>query len=117
MSQNQIEEVELSIAEARKMVDRGRTAERLAKNPEFKTLVLDGYFVEEAARLALLYSDPNLSPEIRDHVIRDLAGPGAFKRYLSTIVQFGQMAAREILEAEETLDELREEELFEEDDA
>lgn len=107
---NEIQQVELSIAEAEKMVKRGQAAERLSLNPDFKALVLDGYFVEEAARLVHLSSDPTIPENIRDVVVRDLAGPGAFKRYMTAMVQMGNMAANEIEDHRETLEELREEE-------
>jgi uncharacterized protein (UPF0147 family) len=116
MSQNEIEQIELSINEARKMVERGRMAEELSMNSAFKKLVLDGYFVEEAARLVHLSSDPNLPENIRNVVTRDMAGPGAFKRYLSALVQMGHMAAQEISDAQHTLDEIRQDELNEMED-
>lgn len=109
MSQHDIEQIELSISEARKMVERGERADRLSRNRDFIKTVLEGYFVEEASRLALLSSDPNIPEEVRAFVLRDLNGPGAFKRYLSTLVQMGHMAAQEIHEAQETLDEIRSE--------
>ena len=115
MSQSEIEQIEMTITEARKVADRGRLAQKLSLQPAFRKLVLEGYFVEEASRLALLSSDPTLPEHIRDAVKRDLNGPGAFKRYLSTIVQMGQMAEQEIRESEETLEEIREEE-FEADE-
>jgi hypothetical protein len=107
MSQSEIEEVELSIEHARQLVERGQMAERLSRNKEFKTLVLEGYFVNEAARLALLYSDPNVPSEMREHLLRDISAPGCFKRYLSSIVQMGHVAERELREHMETLDEIR----------
>jgi len=110
MSQNEIEQVELSIEAAQEMVARGRAAERLALVPEFKRLVLDGYFRDEAARLAHLLSDPNISEEIRAHVNRDLLGLGAFKRYLHVLVQLGHRAENEIEEARDALEEMRAEE-------
>lgn len=111
MSQHEIEQIELSIEAAKEMVSRGQAAEKLATHPDFKKLVIEGYFKDEAARLAVLSSDPNISEEIRAHVMRDMAGVGAFRRYLSTLVQLGQHAAAEIAEAQETLDEIRAEEL------
>lgn len=104
-----IEDIELSIEQARRMVKLGQMAQNLAVNKDFKELVIDGYFRDEAARMTHLYADPNISEEIRAHVHRDIVGPGAFKRYLSGIVQMGNAAAREILEAEETLVEVRQE--------
>lgn len=106
---NDVEMLELSIEEAKKLVDLGAACQRLATNADFKKIILEGYFVEEAARLALLSSDPNLSEEIRNHVYRDLAGPGALKRHLHTIVQRGRIAAEEILDHQETLEDMREE--------
>lgn len=106
---SEIEQVELSIAEAKKAVEKAKIARRLSTNPDFKKLILDGYFVEEAARLALLSGDPALPEEYRGHVMRDLHGPGALKRYLSTMVQMGDIAEKEIEEHQETLEELRDE--------
>lgn len=105
--QNEIHEIEMSIEAAKEMVARGELTEKLAKNPAFKKLVLDGYFVDEAARLAHLVSDPNLSEEQRAMVNRDLIGIGAFKRYLQTVRQLAGMASREIADAEYELDALR----------
>lgn len=110
MSQNQIEQIEISITEARKMVERGKMAEKLQSNRAFKELVSEGYFVEEAARLVHLSSDPNLQPNLREAVLRDMNGPGAFRRYLMTIVQMGKVAETEIAEAQEMIEEIREEE-------
>lgn len=103
----EIEQIELSIADAQAIVDRGQRAEALSRNLDFKAVVLDGYFTKEAARLALLVSDPGLSPEIREHVQRDLLGLGAFKRYLSNVVRFGHIAQNEIEGHRETLEEIR----------
>ena len=105
--QNDIHEVEMSIAAAKEMVERGEMAAKLADNPAFKKIVLDGYFVDEAARLAHLYSDPNMSAEQRGMIKRDLAGIGGFKRYLQTLVRMGQMADDEIREAQFELDAIR----------
>lgn len=110
MSQAEVQELEISIEEARKYVQRGKEALALSDIPEFKRLVLEGYFVEEASRLALLFSDPQLSDEQREYVHRDLIGVGAFKRYLSTIVQQGRIASNEIDSMQDTLEEIRAEE-------
>lgn len=115
MSQNEIQELELSIEAAKEMAVRGAKAEKLASNPDFQKIVFDGYFVNEASRLALLYSDPNITEEQREYVHRDLIAIGGFKRYMSTLVQLGQYAANEIAQAEEDLDAIRAEELSEDD--
>lgn len=109
MSQHEIEQIELSMEQAKAVVERARLARQLSKNPAFKKLIMDGYFVDEAARLAHLVSDPALAPEHRQFVFNDLNGVGALKRYLSTIVRMGDAAEREIAEAEMELEELRNE--------
>lgn len=115
MSQNRadIEEIEISIEEAKKVVARANDIRTLCENPIFKKLVMDGYFVQEAARLAHLSSDPSIDEKIRGYVLRDLAGPGAFKRYIQTLINMGNAARNELAMSEEALDELRAEEAAE----
>lgn len=108
MSQNEIEQIEVSIEEAKQVVAMGELARKMADNPTFKTLVLEGYFRDEAARLALLVSDPQMAPH-RELIMRDLDSIGGFKRYLSTKIQMGDIARREIAEGETELDDLRQE--------
>lgn len=110
MSQNDIHQIELSIEEARRIIDRGKMAEKLASNREFKKLILEGYFVDEAARMAHLYSDPNLSDQDREYLLRDMAGIGALKRHLRALVAMGHAAQSDLSEAEMTLEEIRREE-------
>lgn len=112
MSQHEIEQIEVSISELQKMVEMGKRAERLALNPDFKALIMDGYFGEEASRLALLMSDPRVIDQGQQEFVRnDLMAIGGLKRYLSNKVTFGQNAADEIESHQYTLGELREEEL------
>lgn len=109
--QNEIEEVELTIAEARKMVEYGQVVRRLIDNPDFKKVVTEDYFGEEGSRLALLYSDPNLDENQVRMVNNDLLGLGAFKRFIKTKLHLAAMAQHELETSSETLEELRNEEL------
>lgn len=106
----QIEMLELGIEDAKNMVKMGEAAKKLTKNGDFKKVIMNGYFVDEAARLALLSSDPNIPENVREFIMRDLNGPGALKRYLQTLTRMGDQAAIEIDEAYETMGELRDEE-------
>lgn len=108
MSQSDIEQIELSIEEAQKLVDKAAMARRLADHPDFKTLVIEGYFTQEAARLANMYSHPNVPDKSLVH--NDLMGIGAFRRYLSTAIMMGDTAEAEIADARIELDEIRGEE-------
>lgn len=104
---SQIQEVELSIEQAKKVIAIGDKALKLADNKLFKELVLDGYFVDEAARLAHLSADLTLTPEQRADIFVMIQGIGFFKAYLSMLVRRGDMASRELRESEQTLTELR----------
>lgn len=107
MSQDDIKEIEIALEDAQKEIELGRAVERLNANRDFKTVFLDGYFKDEAARLAMLYSHPGLRPDIQEAVQRDLCGPGAVVRYLQTILQAAQTASNVIAQGNEALDELR----------
>jgi len=110
MSQNEIEVVELTIEEAKKMVLMGDRVRRLESNKDFKKIVLEEYFSEEAARLAHLYTDPVMTDEQKTMIHNDLVGLGAFKRFLRYKKMQGDQAKQELVEYQETLEELREEE-------
>lgn len=107
---NEIEQVELSIAEAKKMVAKAKQVRKLINNKDFQAVVDDGYFRDEAARLVHIKSDPNIPEELRPFIEMDINGIGGFKRYLRNIMHFGNLAEQELQENEETLEELRQEE-------
>lgn len=104
-----IQEVELSIEQAKKVIATGDKALKLADNKLFKELVLDGYFVDEAARLAHLSADLTLTAEQRADVFVMIQGIGFFKAYMSMLVRRSDMARRELRDHEQTLSELHSE--------
>lgn len=105
--ENDINQVELSIEVAEEVIKKGKQAEALAKIKDFKEIILDGYFVDEAARLVHYVSHPTTSEEDRKQALRDIDGIGSLKRHLNMLVTFGKQA-QEALEADKnTLEELR----------
>lgn len=105
---NDIQQAELSLQEAKRLVGLKEQALRLSQNKDFQDLILNGYFVDEAARLTHLLGDAAL-PDHQSYVLQDLHGIASFKRYMSKIVQLGVIAENEITVVEQTLDELRSE--------
>ena len=101
-----IEHVELSIEEARKKVERGEAALRLAENSDFKELVLKGYCKDEAVRLVNTLNEVGFE-ESQPDINRMLASISDFNRYMRHIVREGKQAENAIIEHEETLDDLR----------
>jgi hypothetical protein len=112
MSDNSLEEIELSIEEAKKMVTKANSLKSLLSNKNYKALVDEGYFKEEAIRLVLLKSDPNMESETNQKaIIQAIDGIGSFRQYLHTVLQYGAMAEKEISAAQEAREELLAEEL------
>ena len=117
MSQQEIEQIEVTIEQAMEIIDRGRAIERLEMNPDFRRLVLDGYFADEAARLTHLLSDPvTIMQGHQDLVKNDLMSIGGFKRYLMTIRHLAAQAERDVNDARNEMEYIRVEEHAEGDD-
>jgi hypothetical protein len=108
-AETELQEIEVNIEILEEAVKRADTVKRLSENKDFQEIVDKGYFADEAARMLLLRDDPNLPADKKKFLEADMYGPGAFKRYLSTIVTMGNIAANQIAELKETMDEINEE--------
>lgn len=110
-----IEQIELTIEEAQKTVAKAEMARRLSTNRDFQKLVMEDYWVEEAARLTHLFTDPQAPDEVRQSAHNDMIGVGGFKRFMSQTILQGNMAAQAIEDAREDLEYVRSEEFEEEE--
>lgn len=104
--QTDIETVEISIEYAKEMIAIGDKALRLAENKEFKEIILEGYFRDEAARLTGLLGDPAMK-DLQEEIISDLNGIASLQRYLRRLVRQKEMMEHELELHTQTLDELR----------
>jgi hypothetical protein len=93
---------------ANQLIELKKAAIRLSINSDFKTLFQKGYFLEEAARMVQLASDPSLTKEQREDANDMAKATGHAKRYLSMIVQMAAVAERDIEELEAAIVEARE---------
>ena len=117
VTQEQIQQVEVSLEQAKKAVALKQDVIKLENTKAFCNVVLDGYFDTEAVRLVLLKSDHEMqSPEQQEHVLRQMDAIGTFRQYLGTLVYLGNMAEKALVDDSETHAELLQEEL-ENDDA
>ena len=109
---SEIEQIEVSIDAARQDVARMEGLLRLIKNKDFKSLIDDGYFVDEASRLVILRADPSMQEDrVQKNINDSITAVGHFRQYLNTVMQIGRMAEQGIKEDEETRQELLAEEL------
>jgi hypothetical protein len=112
---DQVQQIELSIEEARKIVKRRDMAQKLASNREFRKLILEFYFVDEAARLVGLLSEEETKANRED--IQDMMKGIAYLRlFLRQTIQMGNIAAAELADLNEALDEINEEEDLDQED-
>jgi len=78
MSAATIQEIELSMSEAKAVVDLGKSVERLRKNRDFKKVIEETYLREEAVRLVHLKSSPAMQrPEVQAGIDSDIKAIGS----------------------------------------
>ena len=112
MSRHEIEAVEREIAQAKVTVQFGAAVEKLKANAEFKKVVLDGYFRDEAVRLVHLKGDPAMqTEESQDSIVKAIDAIAGFSGYLNTALAMARMAEKSLESNEEVLTELQAEEL------
>lgn len=111
MSTEQIERIEANIREARETVKVSDALVRLRGNKDFKEVVLSGYFEKEAVRLVHLKADPSMESDTsQKSIIAQMDAIGCFSQYLTTVVQLGNLAHKQIHSDEAMVEELQMEE-------
>jgi len=103
---NDIAELELNIETAKELMQQRDALLRLNDNHDFKKIIAKGYFEDEAIRLAHCTADPNQKNH-RDEIMISLQAISVLKQHLHYIIVMGNNAEQAMLEAEETLDEIR----------
>lgn len=112
MTQDTVQALESNIQEARKIVDLYAAYERLLGNRDFKLVVREGYFKDEAVRLVHLKADPSMDrPDRQASIVAQIDAIGGLSSYFRTLA-FNAMTAEKAIESDEfTRDELLAEEL------
>lgn len=103
----QVAHIEQNIHEAKEAISIGDALARLFANRDFKKIVLDGFFREEAVRLVHLLADPNMqTAEKQKAILEDMRAIGAFREYLRFTETKAAMARKSLAFSEEALSEL-----------
>lgn len=109
MSEQEMNQMEITIAQAKEMVAARDAALKLKTNREFKKVILEGYFREEAVRLTSMLADPGAA-NFQDAIIADLRAISGLQVYLHNLMLQGDTAERSIAENESELETMRGEE-------
>lgn len=104
-----IEQIELSIETAKKLVARRDQIMKLTSNREFRKVILEGYMEEEAVRLVSIAGDARMEKQ-RDDIMLGIQAISKFRIYMQDAIIMGDVAERELAQNQEMLDELRDEE-------
>ena len=106
-NEEQLQEIEVSIEDATKAVDLMKSLEKLSNNPDFKKVMLDGYFKEECVRLVLVKAEYEMrSEDIQNQLLKDIDAIGRTRAYLHNIMLRGQTMVRSLASDKETKEEL-----------
>jgi hypothetical protein len=107
MYTSELQQLERNIKHAQKTVDLGESLERLRNNRDFKKVIAEGYFEQEAIRLVHLMSDSNMqTPESQQSIHNQMIAVGGFRDYLETLATRAGMARRAVEADESTRDEI-----------
>ena len=107
-----IEQIELNLKQAKAMVDMGRSLERLRSNRDFKAVIMEGYFKEEAIRLVHLKSSASMQDaDSQASIIRDMDAIGALNQYFNTLNHRAMLSEKAIEDDSATREELLSEEI------
>lgn len=114
MSNPNIDGLEHQIESKKHQIEQSNALDRLLKNKDFQTIVIEGYFKREAIRLVSAKGAiENQAPNVQADILRDMDGIGSFQRHLALITTTGEMARDSLGESEAMLDSLRADELAE----
>jgi hypothetical protein len=107
MPNSTLEAIEISLKEARKMVDLGRSLERLEMNPDFQKVIRDGYFRDEAVKLVHARVQPNLQlPQQQAWLVSRMDAIGALSQYFENLRNDAGLAAKALEDGTKTQAEL-----------
>lgn len=105
--QTDLQTIELSMEEIKKVVRFGDHLTSLERNRAFQSVILEGYFVEEASRLTMLLADQNLDANGKADVFDSLKAISHLRRFLMTRRQFARMAEKELADFQQAAEEIR----------
>jgi len=113
--EEQLHQVEISVDQAKQSIKFAEALERLHSNKDFKEVILEGYFRDEASRLVLLKSDPEMQDKARQRdVMNAITAVGGLFGYFNKVFTFGTIAKRTLKEDEDTKQAILQEQMADE---
>jgi hypothetical protein len=111
MNQSEIRNIDIEIEDAKAAIRKLDMLKRLQKNDDFRGLVEEGYFKEEASNVILAKAVPHLREEKHQKVFDNrIIAIGEFRQWLSEVYTHGEIAQKALRDAEEVRAEIAGEE-------
>lgn len=99
--------VEQSIEESRQILDLAEALARLKSNRDFRKVLIDGFFKEEAVRLVQLKGSPDMQGDSEQKaLIGQIDAIGALYQYFRRIEERAEIAGKSLDADEQTRQEL-----------
>ena len=109
-TEEQLQELEDNINDAKHFIDIKDSTIKLFKNKEFKKVVLDYYFKEEASRLVMAKAS-SLNSEQKDLIDNMIYGIGALSNFFDSVLTRGMQAEQALRDDENARTEILQEDL------
>jgi len=107
MSEHDLQVVEVSIEQAKKAIKLGDSVDRLLKSRDFKAVITEGYFEQEAIRLVHAKAHPEMdNPNSQASIIGQMDSIGHLYAHLNLLRGLAQQARKSMNEYENTREEI-----------
>lgn len=109
MSEQQIAQIEMTMEQAKEDINLAKALDKLKSNREFKKIITEGYFKDEAIRLVNMKGHPQARREdIQADIIKQIDAIGCLNAFFDMIYHRAEWAKSAIEASEEELNYLHE---------
>lgn len=109
---SEVDQINIELSAAKEHVKVRDALQRLENNADFHLVIGENYFKKEASRLVMARSNPSLSPELQDNILKMIDGIGCLAQYLDEIHRRGSEMDQAVSDYEEAIEEAAQEELM-----
>lgn len=107
MQNPSVEEIQLDIEDAKSVVSKADALIRLMNNTDFKKIIREGYFREEAIRLVELKASPHVrGPEQQQSILLAIDAIGQLQQHFNQICVMAEHASAAIDSSQDELEEM-----------
>ena len=107
LNTSEVEAIERNIKKAKEFVSMGAALERLSKNVDFRKVIKEGYFEQEAIRLVHLKSDVSMQSDASQKtILAQIDAIGTLAAYFQTIAFTNDQAQKAIDQDEAMIEQI-----------